>query len=148
MGDQGHEAAGGSPGAWQLGSVSWDWPDINRFSDTAPYVQVADLIEQSIRSGDIAPGDRLPSIKDIVDTWAINKETAAKSLRLLKARGAARLSSGMGYYAPSDATAMRPDGDGTTRTHADEGGQEMAAEQPFPGTTRTHADEYGQDHRS
>lgn len=75
-------------------------PEIDRFSRTAPYIQIADIIEREVRDGQREPGSRLPSIADIVGTWGVNRTTAAKALRLLSQRGLARLSPGMGWFVP------------------------------------------------
>jgi GntR family transcriptional regulator len=46
----------------------------------------------------IAPGRRLPSIADLVQTYGIARTTAAKALRVLIDDGLAEVSPGMGTY--------------------------------------------------
>ncbi len=63
-----------------------------------PYRQVAAILRAEIKSGTRAPGSRLPSIKDLVDTYGIARTTAAKALKVLVDEGAAEVSTGMGTY--------------------------------------------------
>jgi DNA-binding GntR family transcriptional regulator len=71
---------------------------IDRDSPVAAYRQVAAVIRGRIESGEYQPGQRLPSINDLVQTYGIARLTANKALRLLVAEGLAELSPGMGFY--------------------------------------------------
>ena len=82
--------------------------DIDRDSSIPPYRQVAALLAAAVRRGDLAPGDRLPSIIDIVQAAGVARLTAAKALRLLAAQGWAELSPGMGYYVPDRLPGAHP----------------------------------------
>lgn len=73
-------------------------PDIDRGSPVPPYRQVAAHLAAAIRAGLYAPGDRLPSIVDLVGHYGIARYTAGKALRLLGEQGWAELSGGMGWY--------------------------------------------------
>lgn len=75
-------------------------PEIDYFAETAPNVQIADALQRQVREGRRKPGDRLPSIAAIVQETGVNRQTAAKALRLLGSRGYARVSSGRGWYVP------------------------------------------------
>jgi GntR family transcriptional regulator len=50
-------------------------------------------------AGEYAPGQRLPSITDLMQTFGVAHLTANKALRLLADDGLAELSPGRGYYA-------------------------------------------------
>jgi GntR family transcriptional regulator len=76
-------------------------PAIDRFSETPRYVQIAEHLAAEIRSGEREPGSRLPSIVDLVQMTGVNRQTAAKALRLLGSRRLARLSPGEGWYVPN-----------------------------------------------
>lgn len=93
MGCQGCDACGACEAAWQHRTV----PEIDRYSATWPYVQIAEQLAAEIRSGEREPDSRLPSIVGIVQEWGVNRQTAAKALRLLGEMGLARLSPGMGW---------------------------------------------------
>jgi GntR family transcriptional regulator len=54
-----------------------------------------------IERGELAPGRRLPSIADLVQTYGIARTTAAKALRVLISEGLAEVSPGMGTYVTS-----------------------------------------------
>ena len=62
-----------------------------------PHCGLAFLREQ-IERGELAPGRRLPSIADLVQTYGIARTTAAKALRVLIDDGLAEVSPGMGTY--------------------------------------------------
>jgi GntR family transcriptional regulator len=63
-----------------------------------PYRQVAAFLRARIERGEFAPGRRLPSIADLVQTYGIARTTAAKALRVLIDDGLAEVSPGMGTY--------------------------------------------------
>lgn len=71
---------------------------IDTESPVPPYRQVAAFLRGRIESGDLAPGRRLPSIADLVQTYGIARTTAAKALRVLIDEGLAEVSPGMGTY--------------------------------------------------
>jgi GntR family transcriptional regulator len=71
---------------------------INHGSPVAPYRQVAAILRQQIESGEYAPGQRLPSIAGLVQTYGIARTTAGKALRLLVDEGLAEMSPGMGVF--------------------------------------------------
>jgi GntR family transcriptional regulator len=71
---------------------------IDTDSPVPPYRQVAAILRGRIESGDLAPGRRLPSIADLVQTYGIARTTAAKALRVLIDEGLAEISPGMGTY--------------------------------------------------
>ena len=65
------------------------------------YVQVADDLRRKIRSGEYAPGQRLPSAEDLHQIYDVAVETARKSLRLLRDEGTAVMLRGRGTYVAS-----------------------------------------------
>jgi len=67
-------------------------------SPIAPYRQVAAILRERITSGQYRPGQRLPSINDLVQEFGVARTTAGKALRLLVDEGVAELSQGMGFY--------------------------------------------------
>lgn len=73
-------------------------PEVDRYSPIAAYIQVAGFLREAIERGEYEPGQRLPSITDLVQTYGIARLTAAKALRLLVAEGVAGVSPGMGTY--------------------------------------------------
>lgn len=72
--------------------------EINRESPVPPSRQVAGWLRDDIEEGKYAPGQRLPSIADLVQTYGIARDTAGKALRFLVDEGLAEVSQGMGTY--------------------------------------------------
>lgn len=52
-----------------------------------PYLQVAHHISEQIVRGDLKPGDKVPSERELREQWGISKATANKVLAQLKAEG-------------------------------------------------------------
>jgi len=73
-------------------------PDLDP-SGAPPYKQVAGFLADAIRAGAYAPGDRLPSIVDLVQRYGIARFTASKALGRLVDQGLAKYEVGMGHYA-------------------------------------------------
>jgi DNA-binding GntR family transcriptional regulator len=63
---------------------------------------MAGWLREDIEAGRYAPGQRLPSIADLVQTCGVARDTAAKALLVLVNDGLAVVSQGMGTYARGD----------------------------------------------
>lgn len=61
-----------------------------------PYKRIATELETRIRSGDLQPGDRLPSIRQIADRWGIAIATATRVLATLRDDGLVETKVGSG----------------------------------------------------
>jgi DNA-binding transcriptional regulator YhcF (GntR family) len=55
----------------------------------ASYLQIADELRRKIVSGELAPGDHLPSGREIARQWGCAYATAAKVLTTLRKEGLA-----------------------------------------------------------
>lgn len=55
--------------------------------DRYGYRAVADILRDQITSGELQPGDRVPSEKDLQQTYGIARETARRAARLLAEEG-------------------------------------------------------------
>jgi GntR family transcriptional regulator len=71
---------------------------VNHGSPVAPYRQIAAVLRGRIERGEYEPGQRLPSINDLMQEYGVAHLTANKALRLLVTEGLAELSPGMGFY--------------------------------------------------
>lgn len=60
-------------------------PDLN--SSQAKYLQLAETVRCAIRQGQLATGDKLPSVKSLSDDLGLNRHTVMKSLAELVAEG-------------------------------------------------------------
>ncbi|MGW5738411.1 MULTISPECIES: TetR/AcrR family transcriptional regulator C-terminal domain-containing protein [Streptomyces] len=61
-----------------------------------PYLRIARDIRRRIDSGDLAPGDRVPSTRRITQEWGVAMATATKALAVLNQEGLVRAVPGVG----------------------------------------------------
>ena len=74
---------------------------VDHGSPVAPYQQIAAILRERIKSGEYAPGQRLPGINDLMQEYGVAHLTANMALRLLVTEGLAVLSPGRGFYVMS-----------------------------------------------
>jgi DNA-binding GntR family transcriptional regulator len=60
---------------------------IDRSRPLPPYLQLAQAIRDRVASGDLAPGERLPSVLALADEFDVAPVTVQKALRILKSEG-------------------------------------------------------------
>ena len=68
-------------------------PEIDR---TPPYLQVVRSLRDRIVSGELADGDRIPSVRQLADDWQISQATAMKAVAALRADGLVESVTGVG----------------------------------------------------
>jgi len=66
--------------------------------DTPPYLAVAAALRARIDSGELPPGEILPSITRICQEWGVSKATAAKALKELRSECLTRSVPGWGTF--------------------------------------------------
>jgi GntR family transcriptional regulator len=71
---------------------------VDRDMSDPPYLQVAGAIEARIKSGELAPGARVPSITDLMGTYDVGKNTAIRAMTVLKERGLVATRQGWGTF--------------------------------------------------
>jgi len=64
----------------------------------APYLQIAHQLRQRIESGALAPGERVPSAREIAAEWSVALVTASKALAALSATGLTEARPGLGTF--------------------------------------------------
>jgi len=74
-------------------------------SSVPAYVQIVQQVRQALLAGVLRPGDRLPTVKDVVSELAINPNTVLKAYRELEQEGLVEGRQGVGTFA-----LRRPDG--------------------------------------
>jgi DNA-binding transcriptional regulator YhcF (GntR family)/AcrR family transcriptional regulator len=82
-------------------------------SDVQPeplYRRIAGELESRIRSGDLQPGDRLPSIRQIADRWGVAIATATRVLATLRDDGLVEAKVGSGTVVAAASGRSRPSG--------------------------------------
>jgi DNA-binding GntR family transcriptional regulator len=67
-------------------------PQVHR--SLPPYAQVVEHFRNLIKRGELKDGDRLPSVRELVEQWGIAHATAAKVLATLRSEGLVETTSG------------------------------------------------------
>ncbi len=74
------------------------------FNDNKPiYRQIIDYCFASIMAGNWIPDARVPSVRELAVTLAVNTHTVLKAFEFMQAHGIIYPKRGMGYYLASDA---------------------------------------------
>jgi GntR family transcriptional regulator len=71
---------------------------IDRASDRPAYKQIADDLRQRITSGDITPGSKLPSEREMTGQYAASRLTVRQAVSVLRAEGLVDAQHGRGLY--------------------------------------------------
>lgn len=71
---------------------------IDKESDTPLYIQIRDLIQAAIRSGELSPGDRLPSVSALAKEIGVTQATIRRALQDLSDAGQACCQVGRGTF--------------------------------------------------
>jgi DNA-binding GntR family transcriptional regulator len=75
---------------------------INKKSAMPTYLQLASELRRLIAEGDLAPGDRLPSLYELVESTGLSHSTIQRAVGLLKEEGAVVSAPGRGVYVAED----------------------------------------------
>ena len=67
-------------------------------SGVAPYLQLVGQVRQALLLGLLAEGDKLPTVKEVVASVAINPNTVSKAYRELEHQGLAAAKPGVGTF--------------------------------------------------
>jgi GntR family transcriptional regulator len=67
-------------------------------SRVATYMQLVVQVKQALRVGLLRPGDRLPRVREVAETLAINPNTVLKAYRELELEGLAEGRPGVGTF--------------------------------------------------
>ncbi len=71
---------------------------IDKDLDVPVYVQLADILREQIRSGELAPRRPLPSIRTLQQRYDVSDGTVKKAVAVLRAEGLVRTVTGRGVY--------------------------------------------------
>jgi GntR family transcriptional regulator len=83
---------------------------VDRHADVPLGAQLAAGIRAALRDGALAPGDRLPSVRELAETAAVNVNTARAVYARLESEGVVRSEQGRGTFVagpPGDEAATR-----------------------------------------
>jgi len=67
-------------------------------SKVATYMQIVQQVRQAIRLGRLDPGDRLPTVREVAESLAINPNTVLKAYRELELEGLVEARTGSGTF--------------------------------------------------
>jgi len=71
---------------------------LDRSCGVPTYLQIVQQVERALRLGYLRPGDRLPTVRDVVASLAINPNTMLKAYRELETKGLAAGRPGQGTF--------------------------------------------------
>ena len=71
---------------------------VNIHSRVAVYLQIENLVQFAIASGNLKSGERLPSVRELSERLEVNPNTVAKSYRDLEVMGLLFTRRGMGVF--------------------------------------------------
>ena len=75
---------------------------IDRDSGVPIHRQIAESLRRCVAAGELAPGKRLPTGRDLARELGVNRGTVQKAYEELIASGVARARVGQGTFVPSD----------------------------------------------
>lgn len=75
--------------------------DIQKISSRKIYEVIADQIKEQIISGQLKPGEKLPSAKELSERFQVGRSTLREALSALKAMGLVEIHQGEGSYVRS-----------------------------------------------
>src|SRR5438067_13764524 len=67
-------------------------------SGLAPYLQIVHQVKEASRLGLIEPGDKLPTVREVVTQLAVNPNTVLKAYRMLEYEGLVEGRPGQGTF--------------------------------------------------
>jgi len=71
---------------------------LNTHSGVPPYLQIVQQVKQALQVGILQPGDKLPTVKEVVVHVAINPNTVFKAYRELEMLGLVEGRTGSGTF--------------------------------------------------
>jgi 2-aminoadipate transaminase len=116
-------------------SYKFDWTTLNRESATSLTQQIVDAVTAAVDGRGIAPGEKLPTTRELAETAGVNHLTAARAYRRLAELGYVSATVGRGTFVRS-----YPPGDGSADAEGDEW-QELA----LPSRSVTYAEQVLED---
>jgi GntR family transcriptional regulator len=65
---------------------------------TAPYKRIAAELRAKIETGELRPGEQVPSASQICDTYSVSRNTALRALGILRDEGLITVEQGWGSF--------------------------------------------------
>lgn len=83
---------------WPLGKAGYHHVMITRGTPVPPYRQLAAILRGQIESGELAPGQQLPSVVTLASDYQLAVPTVRKTITLLKSEGLVTGVAGYGTF--------------------------------------------------
>lgn len=83
---------------WPPGKAGYHRVMITRGTPVPPYRQLAGILRAQIESGELAPGQQLPSVIKLAERYDVAVPTARKAIGVLKAEGLVTGVAGYGTF--------------------------------------------------
>ncbi|SDF91313.1 GntR family transcriptional regulator [Lentzea fradiae] len=82
---------------------------VDRGSGLPAYLQLGQQVREALRLGWLRPGDRLPTVRDVVATSGVNANTVLKAYRELELAGLVEARQGSGTFVKSSLGSATPE---------------------------------------
>ncbi len=76
---------------------------MNYSNNKAIYLQIADSISDRILTGELSPGEKVPSVRELGVIYEVNVNTALRAIEYLSTSGIIYNQRGIGYFVNEDA---------------------------------------------
>jgi len=110
---------------------------LDRSDDRAPYKQIADQLRAAIDSGELPPGDKLPSEATLMQHYEVARMTARQAIQELRSEGRIVAEQGRGVFVRPLAPVRRLASDRFARRHREAGQAAFLAEAEKAGVRPT-----------
>jgi GntR family transcriptional regulator len=97
-------------------------PSSDNAAHQPPSRRIADELRRAIKTGAYQPGDKLPSSRDLAQTYATARNTASEALRILESEGLVDAQHGRGVFVRRQRPLMRLGSNRYSRRLRDESG--------------------------
>lgn len=81
---------------------------IDHHGEQPPYLQLAAILRDRIESGELAPGQMVPSIVTLAQEYGIAKTTVRKAMALLRDEGLVRMRPAWGTFVTAPEERPKP----------------------------------------
>jgi DNA-binding transcriptional regulator YhcF (GntR family) len=71
------------------------------------YLQIVDRFRENMATGEMQPGNRVPSIRDVASGMRVNPNTVNRAYQEMERQGLIYSQRGMGYYVSEDVEKMQ-----------------------------------------
>lgn len=82
---------------------------VDRGSGLPAYLQLGRQVREALRLGWLQPGDRLPTVRDVVATSGVNANTVLKAYRELELAGLVEARQGSGTFVKASPGSVTPE---------------------------------------